>query len=284
MDNKLYTFLTVCHTMNYRKAAELLHLTQPAITKQIKSLEHTFQTRLFNYDGHILHKTESCLMLEQYAISMQYNYEELMLAMHKSKRTLLRIGATKTIGDYVLNPYLIQYLSVSENEASLTVSNTEQLLKMLDSNELDFAIIEGPFSKAKYGHYLLRNEPFVGACSIQSPMCGKTISIENLLPETLILREKGSGTRNILESRLNSYGYQINDFNHVISISSFNAIKHIVQAGIGITFLYESVIKEDKAIGTFHVNEVTTPHEFNVIYTKNSAARKYSKLFLGIQS
>ena len=280
MDAKLNTFLTVCHTMNYRKAADILHLTQPAVTKQIQALEQAFHTKLFHYDGHLLHKTEACLILEQFAISSRYNYEELLLELHKKERTFLRIGATKTIGDYVLGPALIQYLSVPEHELSLIVSNTANLLTMLDENEIDFAIIEGPFSKTKYGYNLFRQEPFVGACSIHHPFCNHTISLETLLSETLIVRENGSGTRNILETSLSLSGYQLQDFKRTLSISSFLAIKQLLYANLGITFLYQSVIHDDAKTGTFRVKEIVDTHEFNVVFTKNSAAEKYSRLFL----
>lgn len=280
MESKILTFLTVCQTMNYRKAAEILHLTQPAVTKQIQSLEQSFQGRLFIYDGHLLHKTENGILLEQYAISMQYNYEELLLNMKKKKRSNIRIGATKTIGDYVLGPSLIQYLSVPEHELSLTVANTAALLSMLDQSELDFAIIEGTFSKTKYGHYLFRNEPFVGACSIHNPLCGQTVPIDAITGNTLIIREKGSGTRSILNTRLEQYGYHLSDFDRMIPISSFLAIKQLVQADIGITFLYQSVIENVEGIGTFQIDHITVPHEFNVVYTKNSEAEKYAHLFV----
>ena len=99
MDSKLHTFLMLCQTMNYRQAAERLHLSQPAVTKQIQALEQSMNTKLFYYDGHSLHKTEKCLILERYAISLQYQFEELQLAIAEKEHTLLRIGATKTIGD-----------------------------------------------------------------------------------------------------------------------------------------------------------------------------------------
>ena len=86
MDPKLHTFLTLCQTMNYRLAAQRLHLSQPAVTKQIQSLEQSLQTKLFYYDGHTLHKTEKCLLLERYAISQQYQFEELQLAIGDKKR------------------------------------------------------------------------------------------------------------------------------------------------------------------------------------------------------
>ena len=281
MDSKLHTFLTLCQTMNYRLAAERLHLSQPAVTKQIQSLEQSLQTKLFHYDGHILHKTEKCLLLERYAISQQYQFEELQLAIADKKRLMLRIGATKTIGDYVLIDAIKDYLSNPSHELSLVVDNTKHLLQMLDENQLDFAVIEGTFSKTKYDSYLLRMEPFVGICAKGSPLCGKQVSIETLLSETIIVREEGSGTRRIFEERLMASGYELSDFNREVSISSFVSIKALVAGGIGISFMYQSVVSKENDIGTFTVPGITEPHAFHVVYTRNTNAKSYAQQFLG---
>ena len=280
MDSKLQTFLTLCQTMNYRIAAEQLHLSQPAVTKQIQSLEQILQTKLFRYDGHTLHKTEACLLLERYAITQQYQFEELQLAIADKKRFNLRIGATKTIGDYVLIDAIKEYLSDPGHELSLMVDNTMHLLQMLDENQLDFAVIEGAFSKTKYDSYLLRMEPFVGICAKNSPLCGQHISVEELLKQTIIVREKGSGTRRIFEERLAAVGYELSDFYREVSISSFVAIKALVAAGIGISFLYNSVVAKENDIGTFTVDGITEPHPFHVVYTQNTSARNYAEQFL----
>ena len=280
MDSKLHTFLTLCQTMNYRIAAEQLHLSQPAVTKQIQSLEQILQTKLFCYDGHTLHKTEACLLLERYAISQQYQFQELQLAIADKKRLNLRIGATKTIGDYVLIDAIKEYLSDPSHELSLMVDNTMHLLQMLDENQLDFAVIEGAFSKTKYDSYLLRMEPFVGICAKNSPLCGQHISVEELLKHTIIVREKGSGTRRIFEERLAAMGYELSDFYREVSISSFVAIKALVAAGIGISFLYNSVVAKENDIGTFTVDGITEPHPFHVVYTQNTSARNYAEQFL----
>ena len=280
MDTKLHTFLTLCQTMNYRVAAERLHLSQPAVTKQIQAPEQLLQTKLFYYDGHTLHKTEKCLLLERYAITQQYQFEELQLAIAEKERTLLRIGATKTIGDYVLIDAIKDYLQDPSHELSLVVDNTKNLLQMLDENLLDFAVIEGTFSKSKYDSYLLRMEPFVGICAKDSPLCGRVVYVEELLKETIIVREEGSGTRRIFEERLIASGYELNDFSRMVSISSFVSIKALVAAGIGISFLYDSVIAKDEKIGTFTVDALTEPHAFHVVYTRSTNAKKHSEQFL----
>ncbi len=280
MDPKLHTFLTLCQTMNYRLAAQRLHLSQPAVTKQIQALEQSLQTKLFYYDGHALHKTEKCLLLERYAISQQYQFQELQLALADMKRLRLRIGATKTIGDYVLMDAIKDYLLDPGHELSLVVDNTKHLLQMLDENQLDFAVIEGTFSKTKYDSYLLRMEPFVGICSKDSPLNGRHLSIGELLQETIIVREDGSGTRRIFEERLHAQGYGLEDFKREVSISSFVSIKELVAAGVGISFLYRSVVADESRIGTFTVDGITAPHPFHVVYTRNTQARQYAEQFL----
>ena len=280
MDSKLHTFLTLCRTMNYRVAAEHLHLSQPAVTKQIQTLEQVLHTKLFCYDGHSLHKTEACVLLERYAISQQYQFEELQLAIADKRRLKLRIGATKTIGDYVLINAIKAYLSDPSHELSLVVDNTKHLLQMLDENQLDFAVIEGNFSQTKYDSYLLRMEPFVGICAKNSALCGKTVSIQDLLKETIIVREDGSGTRRIFEERLAASGYELNDFSRDISISSFISVKALVASNIGISFLYNAVVANEDNIGTFSVPGITEPHPFHVVYTRNTNARNYANLFL----
>ena len=273
MDPKLHTFLTLCQTMNYRLAAERLHLSQPAVTKQIQSLEQALQTKLFLYDGHTLHKTEKCLLLERYAISQQYQFQELQLAIADKKRLKLRVGATKTIGDYVMIDAIKDYLRGPGHELSLVVDNTKHLLLMLDENRLDFAVIEGTFSKTKYDSYLLRMEPFVGLCAKNSPLSGKHLSIEDLLKETIIVREEGSGTRRIFEERLTASGYGLNAFSREVSISSFVSIKALVAVGVGISFLYRSVVADADDIGTFTIDGITEPHPFHVVYTRNTNAK-----------
>ena len=281
MDSRLQTFLTLCKVLNYRITAEELHMTQPAVTKQIQSLEQLYNTKLFIYDGKKLNKTENCRILEEYCESLMYNYNEIKKELQSEKETVLRIGATKTIGDYVLNPLILKYLSNDKNSLSLTVDNTENLLKMLDSSKIDFAVAEGFFSKKKYNSILFKKADFVGICPKNHSFAGKTIDVDEILKETLIVREDGSGTRDILEHDLYSAGYRISDFKKTIFISSFKLIRELVENGIGISFVYKAVIGENDRISCFHVKNFRSFHEFNIVSLKNTNSKKYIKAFFG---
>lgn len=279
MDRKLETFLTLCRTMNYRQTAERMHLTQPAITKQIQALEDEYGVKLFNYDGHKLSKSDKCQLLESYAISLEYNYKELMTKMREKQKSKLRVGATRTIGDYAVSDRIITYLKHPDNELSFTVDNTNSLLAMLDENKLDFALVEGAFDKSKYAYKLYRNEPFFGICNKKRFAKKDRLEIKDLFDETLIVREKGSGTRNLFEEDLKNMGYSIDSFSRVIELNSFKLIRQAVREGIGISFAYASVISQDKDLTNFKVKGIMENHEFNVVCLPNTSAMGLAEQF-----
>ena len=150
MEQKLETFLVLCRTLHYGRAAEQLHLSQPAVSKHIQALESQYGVQLFSYTGRRLTKTRQGEILEQYAESLQYNEERLLEQLRKEPRRILRVGATKSIGDYVLLPYIQRFLSQPQNRIELLVDNTAHLLELLNQGKLDFVVSEGIFDRQHY--------------------------------------------------------------------------------------------------------------------------------------
>ena len=109
LDYRIDTFLTLCKYMNYRKAAEILHLSQPAVTQQIQSLERTYGRKLFNYKGHKLTKTNAAILLEKYARAAKLHDHALREKLEDKAINILRVGVTKTIGDYFLEDYICRF-------------------------------------------------------------------------------------------------------------------------------------------------------------------------------
>ena len=280
MEQKLETFLVLCRTLHYGRAAEQLHLSQPAVSKHIQALESQYGVQLFSYTGRRLTKTRQGEILEQYAESLQYNEERLLEQLRKEPRRILRVGATKSIGDYVLLPYIQRFLSQPQNRIELLVDNTAHLLELLNQGKLDFVVSEGIFDRQHYGWKLFRTEPYVGICSKNHPFAGKIIPVSELFTERVILREKGSGTREILERTLLAEGYDADAFAEQICISSFEIIKTLVSDGGGISFLYEAVVKNDERLGRFLCPPLTGTHEFNVVFLKNTDAGQTAGHFL----
>ena len=158
LDHRTETFMAVCNVMNYREAAELLHITQPAVTQHIQFLEKEYGCRLFLYENRKLIKTPVAQMLEDYLRSVQQRENFLREKIKNNGLRELRIGATKTIGDYVITDRIHDFLNQSDTALTLIVDNTKHLLHLLEQNTLDYAIIEGFFDKNRFGSQLYRRD------------------------------------------------------------------------------------------------------------------------------
>lgn len=281
IDYRLNTFLVLCDCMNYRKAAEILHITQPAITQQIHFLEREYDCKLFTYDNRRLYKTDAARTLEQYARAAKYHDQNLREKLAESAIYELKIGATKTIGDYVLQDHIYRYLDRQDHTLSLVVDNTEHLLYLLEENKLDFAVIEGFFDKERFDSMLFRREPFVGICHKAHPFANREVTIEELFQETIIHREDGSGTRAILEQELTAYNESLERFKHHISISSFKVIVDLVKNGYGISFVYEVLADSDPFLAKFILQQKPIMREFNIVYLKHTDPQEKIARFFG---
>ena len=282
LDHRIDTFLTVCEVMNYREAAELLHISQPAVTQHIQFLEREYQCRLFLYENRRLIKTEAAVMLEEYARAMRYNEDSLRRQLLDGGVKELRIGATKTIGDYVITEQIQNYLSGRDNALTLIVDNTEHLLHLLEENQLDFAIVEGYFDKKRFDSRCIRREPFVGICRKEHPFAGRQITVEELLEETIIHREEGSGTRAILEEKLQGYNESLSRFRRHICISSFKLILDLVKAGCGVSFVYNVLAESEPELARFSIQGEAIVREFNLVYLKHAEVEDKIRIWEGL--
>lgn len=281
LDYRIDTFLTLCECMNYRKTAEILHISQPAVTQQIHYLENQYGQKLFQYENHRLVKTEAAAILEQYARAAKLQQQDLLQKLESSPIHTLRIGATKTIGDYYLKEDIRRYLQSPDNALTLIVDNTEHLLRLLEENELDFAVVEGFFDKTRFDSILLRREPFVGICRKDHPFAGREVTMEELLQQTIIHREAGSGTRAILEQELRGYNESLQRFQRHICISSFNIILDLVKQGFGVSFVYNILADSDPGLAKFSIRGERVVREFNVVYLKYADMGEKIRLFFG---
>ena len=274
VDYRINTFLTLCEQMNYRKTAELLHITQPAVTQQIHYLEREFDCKLFSYENHRLVKTEAAEILEQYAQASMKQEQLLREKLNSSGVRELKVGATKTIGDYFLRDHIRRFLSRKENALTYIVDNTHHLLTLLEENKLDFAVVEGFFDKRRFDSILLRREPFVGICHKGHPFAGREVTIEELLNETIIHREEGSGTRAILEQKLLGYNESLARFRRHICISSFKVILDLVREGFGISFVYNILADSDPELAKFTLRGEPIVREFNIVFLRYTDIRE----------
>lgn len=284
LDFRLYTFLTLSETLNYTKAADLLCITQPAVSQHIKYLEKEYDCKLFFYNGKQLNLTKQGMLLAEKVRSIAADEKIIRnLLKQEQKEPCLRFGATLTIGEFILPDKLNRYLHKHPNTSvSMIVENTSTLLHMLDNGDIGFAFIEGYFPKQRYNYKLLSQESYVAVKGRQYTLHTEAHSLQDLLNETVIVRESGSGTREILERSMQEINQSIDGFAKVIEIGNVQGIKTLVKNNHGITFLYKAAVREEIEKGELEIidlHDFHILHEFNYITLKNTVFKKQYDTF-----
>lgn len=274
LDYRINTFLTLYREMNYRRTAESLNMTQ-----HIQYLEKAYGTRLFRYDGRQLTRTPSAELLKRSVERMLAEEQALETAFREPHEFRLRVGATKTIGEFVILPMAAAFAAKEDNRLELVIDNTEVLLNHLEEGQLDFALIEGTFDKNKFDFHLFQAEQFVGVCSKDHPFAGQCVPLEEIFKERLIVREPGSGTRNILEQLLMDRSYTLDSFRKIMTVNNFAAIRHLAAQGLGITFAYRPVVESDHRLAAFQLEDIQVVREFNYVYLNRHIAQEQIRRF-----
>ncbi len=286
LDFRTETFLTVCQTMNFTAAAKQLNITQPAVSQHIHFLEEQYNTSLFIYRNKQLFLTRSGEILRKHLLTMK-NDEMAIKEELKSKFSgieTLSIGVTMTIGEYAIVDKLACFLMHHpEINIHLHYGNTSQLLDLLDNGQISLAIVEGNYPKENYSHKKYSTEDYIAVCAAtHNFMTDHPHTISDLLCERLLVREEGSGTRNILEQSLAARGLRISDFIHYTKVENMHTIIGLLKKDCGISFLYKIAVEDELRAGTLKkipLDDFQMKHDFDVIWEKHSI---YTDKYLAI--
>ena len=286
LDFRTNTFLTVCQTMNFTAAAKQLNITQPAVSQHIHFLEEQYNTSLFIYRNKQLFLTYSGEILRKHLLTMK-NDEKNIKEELKSNFTgieTLSIGVTMTIGEYAIVDKLANFLiQHPEINVHLHYGNTLQLLKLLDNGQISMAIVEGNYPKENYSHKKYRTEDYIAVCAASHIfMTDRPHTISDLMCERLLVREEGSGTRNILEQSLVSRGFRISDFMHYTEVENMHTIIGLLKKDCGISFLYKIAVENELESGVLKeisLDDFKMQHDFDIIWEKHSI---YTDKYLAI--
>ncbi len=270
LDSRIYTFLELCKLMNYRKTAEALCMTQPAVTQHIQHLERQYQCKLFSYDGRVLKQTEHGAILEHLARTMVYTDKKVAEQIAQPTRRNLAIGATKTIGEYMIEDMVMRLLRNEEIEVTVIVENTQKLLQGLNHFALDLLLLEGHFDKNVYGYRHIKTEPIVGICAIGHPFAGKTVSLQDIFTQHILLREKGSGTRAVFDDFLRQQSHSADSFVRKSVLSNYTLLRAAVAQGVGISFVYQAMAQQSENLASFTLEGYTIAHEFNYVFLQGA--------------
>lgn len=280
LDFRIETFLCVCKHMNYTKAAEELKMTQPGVSQHIKYLEEYYKDKLFLYSNKKLVLTQAGIYLKDAMLSIKHDNAHLknMIREHKIGANLIKFGATLTIGEFYLPLRIASYMNRNTGtQIEFAIDNTKELLSLLEEGKIDFAMVEGYFEKHGYDYMTISYEKYVLVCGKNYPL-KDGIDLKELFSHHLIVREDGSGTKEILERYLFEKGHSLDDFSGISAINSIHLIKQLVEQGCGISFMYEIAVKkeiEEGKLQIINIKDFNLYHEFNYIWRKNSVFEKY---------
>lgn len=261
MENfRLKVFRTVAEKLNFREAAEALLLTQPAVTLQIKALEEELSIRLFDRTGNRIVLTEAGRRLLKHANKLAMLAQEAerdIAALRGVEFGELHIGASTTIAQYFL-PRLIGEFGKLNPRVSVSVvsGNTQEIVDALLKGTIAVGLVEGPVLRRG-----MRIEPFlddeiVMILPAQHEWVGQTIPKERLETERLIFRERGSGSRRVVENALQRAKIPLKTLHVAMELDSTEAIKEAIEAGLGVGFVSARAIQKELKLGTLRQGSV----------------------------
>ncbi|MEG0368031.1 MAG: LysR family transcriptional regulator, partial [Coprobacillus sp.] len=233
IDTKLRTFIEVVDCKSFTLAAARLHLTQPAVTQHIKQLENYYHHKLIQNPHKEFQLTKAGHQLYEYA-KIQIHNEDIFESQLSQTDLPLTIGATLSIADYYLPHIMGQYLSTSTQQVQIYVNNTQNLVQMMIDGKVDCAFVEGQFDLNLFDYHLFKKEKFILVAQKNHPLAHQHISFQQLLEFPLFIREKGSGTRTILENYLRQTIYTLSSFQKIIEVQSLTMIKKMLLDTYGI--------------------------------------------------
>lgn len=253
LDAKILTFLEVARLGSYTRAAECLHLTQPAVTQQIHRLEEHFGRQLVDTRGRGVRLTRAGEELRKHVQIQLINERRLMQRMTAAAPPL-RLGATLSIADYYL-PKPLAGLLASGEAPQVSVGNTQALTQRMLAGDLDCALVEGLFDRTLFEPHVWRKSRFIAAARAGHPLAARPAVMGDLCPYPLLVREQGSGTRAVLESALFARGMDLSAFAHTVELGSLGLIKAALAATDAVTFLYEGVLAGEAGLAALDVTD-----------------------------
>jgi len=259
--HQLHIFYTVAEKGSFSHAAQALHMTQPAVTMQVQSLEEYFGSKLFNRSTKKIELSEAGRTLLPFAKRSIELMKETEISMSKFTHMLedrLYLGASLTVGEYILprllGPFGKEYPNIS---ISMKVINTRQILDEVLNHQLNFGLVEAEIRHPDVHTEAVMNDELMLIVPPDHPLANaRTVRMEDALQYPFVLREQGSGTRRVMEEELERAGFDPAEMKIVMELGSTGAVKSAVEAGLGLSILSQSSVKHETALGVLKVKKV----------------------------
>lgn len=274
-DRRLQVFHTVARLLSFTKAADTLHMTQPAVTFQVRQLEEQFNTRLFDRTHNRISLTEAGKRVYDFSGRIFDLYAEMENAvkdMTGDVSGVLMIGASTTIAEYMLPALLGDFKKkYPDVNVQLKVSNSDGIVHMVENNVIDLGVVESPVMNKNLVVEMCRMDQLVAVVSPSHHLADRdVVGIKDLLEYPYICREEGSGTREVIAEYMNMLGIPAGQVHLSMELGSPESIKGAVEAGMGVSIVSLATIQKELRLGTLVKLNLETPLErpFSFVHQK----------------
>ena len=277
-DHKLKVFCTVAESKSFSKASEIIHLTQPAVSLLIQSIEEIYETKLFDRASNTVILTPAGEMLYKYAKEILNLYaaaEKNIGEITGFVKGSISVGASSTIGNYLLPGVIAAFRKTHPKiKIHLLVGNTKRVVEFLNAGNIDIGLVEGDVARQKMVVDKLVADELVLIVPPLHPLAKKrNVSIFEITKEPFIFREEGSGTRQVIEKYLGKYSITPQDMMISMILGSTEAIKESVENGIGVAIMSRWAVRKEIKYGTLKplsFKEEKMLRDFSLIFQKKA--------------
>jgi len=274
-DRRLQVFHTVARLLSFTKAAETLHMTQPAVTFQVRQLEEHFSTRLFDRTHNRISLTDAGEKVYEYADRIFELYSEMenaVRAMTGEISGALTIGASTTIAEYMLPTLLGDFKEkYPEVTIHLKVSNSDGIVSMVENNTIDLGVVESPVGNKNLVVETCKRDQLVAIVPPSHPLAVRdAIELAELLEYPFICREVGSGTRDVINDYLRQLPHCRSSLKIAMELGSPEAVKGAVEAGMGVSVVSRATIQKELRLNTLVELNLSPPLDrpFSFVHQK----------------
>lgn len=283
---RLRVFREVASQASFRRAAEALYITQPAVTQQIKALEEELGSRLFDRNGGKVRLTAAGEVLLRRAGESESTLNraiEEIGTLEGEVRGALRVAASTTIAQYVL-PRLLAEFARQHNGVRLQLesANTQRVVEAVANGHAPIGLIEGPAHRQELQVERWLEDELVLVVPSGHEWAGKEISLNTLGSAKLLVRERGSGTREVLEQAFKRAGGPVPRMQIAMELSSTEAILACIEAGLGVGFASRFALERQRALGTLSVVKVKSlrvTREFSMLHPRGPKTNSVASAF-----
>ncbi len=281
----LKIYIAVCETGTLTAAGKKLYIAQPAISLAISELETHYGVRFFDRISNRLHITDSGIQFLQYAQHIISLFDEMEYnTINSDTHGILRVGSSITIGNYFLSDFILEFKKLHPHiSVNVAIQNSKDIESAVLDNQIDIGLIEGPI----HSNYLTSNEFMKDSlqfiCSPSHSFANqRNVPITKLNNQDFLLREKGSGGREVLDGLVDGYSLSINK---TWESTSTQAIIRGVEHGFGIALLPYLLVEKSINCGTicpFAIENISLKRDFSIVYHKNKFLTKNMHDFIEI--